>query len=90
MHTLTFTLKQHTPIIYFQHEQDGATLRASELKPKLDKYLVENVLESKFDNCKRYLVGYTKDREDKWRERFAKEGFRALDYRVRSVRRGLG
>jgi len=38
---LTFKLKQHTPIIHFQHEQHGATLRASELKPKLDKYLIK-------------------------------------------------
>lgn len=36
---LTFTLKQHTPIIHFQPDQEGATLRATELKPKLDKYL---------------------------------------------------
>jgi hypothetical protein len=30
MHTLSFTLKQHTPIIHFQHDQDGA-VPASEL-----------------------------------------------------------
>jgi hypothetical protein len=34
-----FTLKQHTPIIHFQSEQRGATLRASELKPKFDRFL---------------------------------------------------
>lgn len=37
---LTFKLKQHTPIIHFQHDQYGATLRASELKPKLDKFIL--------------------------------------------------
>ncbi len=36
---LEFTLKQHTPIIHFQHEQSGATLRSTELKPKFDDYL---------------------------------------------------
>lgn len=41
MHKLTFTLKQHTPIIHFQHEQHGATLRATELKPKLDRFLIK-------------------------------------------------
>ncbi|MCY1634987.1 MULTISPECIES: hypothetical protein [unclassified Marinifilum] len=41
MHKLSFTLKQHTPIIHFQPTQDGATLRATELKPKLDKFLIE-------------------------------------------------
>lgn len=40
MYTLTFQLKQHTPLIHFQHEQAGATLRATELKPKLDKFLL--------------------------------------------------
>ena len=37
--SLTLKLKQHTPMIHFQHDQSGATLRATELKPKLDKYL---------------------------------------------------
>ncbi|OQY00886.1 MAG: hypothetical protein B6I26_06330 [Desulfobacteraceae bacterium 4572_130] len=32
-------LKQHTPMIHFQHAQTGASLRATELKPKLDKFL---------------------------------------------------
>jgi len=37
---ISFTLKQHTPLIHFQHDQPGATLRATELKPKLDKFLL--------------------------------------------------
>ena len=41
MHQLQFTLKQHTPIIHFQHDQDGATLRATEVKPKLDRFIIE-------------------------------------------------
>jgi len=40
---LEFTLQQHTPIIHFQSEQSGATLRATELKPKLDRFLLEQV-----------------------------------------------
>ncbi len=36
---LTFKLKQHTPYIHFQHNHLGATLRASDLKPRIDKYL---------------------------------------------------
>lgn len=40
MYTLTIKLKQHTPLIHFQHDQEGATLRASEVKPKLDKYIL--------------------------------------------------
>jgi len=40
MYKLEFTLKQHTPLIHFQHDQDGATLRATEVKPKLDRFLL--------------------------------------------------
>ncbi len=45
IHKLTVTLKQHTPLIHFQHSQPGATLRASEVKPKLDKYILNEVYE---------------------------------------------
>jgi CRISPR/Cas system CMR-associated protein Cmr1 (group 7 of RAMP superfamily) len=38
-----FMLKQHTPIIHFQSGQSGATLRATELKPKFDKFLLDRV-----------------------------------------------
>ena len=41
---LLVTLRQYTPIIHFQHEQSGATLRATELKPKLDRFLLATSL----------------------------------------------
>ncbi len=44
MYKLEFTLKQHTPLIHFQHDQEGATLRASEVKPKLDQFIIEKLL----------------------------------------------
>ncbi len=65
---LTFKLKQHTPIIHFQHDQHGATLRASELKPKLDKFLIKNFKEEEID-YKKWLIG--KGEHD------------ALDYKVK-------
>lgn len=40
METLEVTLRQHTPLIHFQHYQEGATLRASEVKPQLDRYIL--------------------------------------------------
>lgn len=43
MYQLKFTLKQHTPIIHFQHDQDGATLRTSEVKPKLDRFIIKQM-----------------------------------------------
>lgn len=49
MHTLRVTLKQHTPLIHFQHDQDGATLRASEVKPKLDRYILTKLGEQNYN-----------------------------------------
>ena len=39
----TYTLKQQTPIIHFQYAQSGATLRATEVKPKLDAFILKKV-----------------------------------------------
>ncbi len=44
MYKLEFTLKQHTPLIHFQHDQAGATLRTTEVKPKLDQFIIEKLL----------------------------------------------
>ncbi len=41
--THTVRLIQHTPIIQFQHTQAGASLRATELKPKLDRFLMREI-----------------------------------------------
>lgn len=103
MKTLTVTLKQHTPLIHFQYDQDGATLRASEVKPRLDKYLIENDHPNNFNFWKDYLVGnvllsekqlelpknqsYKTTCEQKLEEKFRK-GFRALDYKMRIKLRG--
>lgn len=40
MSKLSIELKQHTPLIHFQHGQEGATLRATEVKPKLDRFIL--------------------------------------------------
>ncbi len=64
---LTFKLKQHTPLIHFQHDQAGATLRAKELKPKLDRFLIGKFKKEKIDYSKWLIPGQEK----------------ALDYKVR-------
>ena len=38
----TYLLSQQTPLIHFQYDQEGATLRATEVKPKLDQYLIQH------------------------------------------------
>ena len=57
-----FILKQHTPIIHFQSDQIGATLRASELKPKFDRFLKETIFKNTFDEYKNFLIGYDKNK----------------------------
>lgn len=82
MHKLKVTLKQHTPLIHFQHDQEGATLRASEVKPKLDKYIFANAIDDSFEDCKRFLMGYSEQNEDIIKRKYETEGFRALNYKV--------
>lgn len=47
-----FELQQITPMIHFQWNEDGATVRATEMKPKLDRFILElkDMLESKENN----------------------------------------
>lgn len=66
---LTFQLKQHTPLIHFQADQQGATLRVSELKPKLDKFLIEKFKKNGIKIHDNWWVG--------------KGDHPALDYKVR-------
>lgn len=72
MNNLPVRLKQHTPLIHFQHHQEGATLRATDLKPKLDRYLIQRI-----EDYKRYLVGGGSNPDHQ-----------ALDYKVRIIASG--
>ena len=49
MNRLEIKLKQHTPLIHFQHDQEGATLRASEVKPKLDRFVLTRLGKDNYD-----------------------------------------
>ena len=53
MHKIEVTLKQHTPLIHFQHDQEGATLRATEVKPKLDRFILTKLGEDTAYQSKR-------------------------------------
>ncbi|KGL53860.1 hypothetical protein HQ29_00375 [Porphyromonas canoris] len=57
MQRITFELIQHTPIIHFQADYRGATLRASEVKPKLDRYLWNNYRDEIEKLGKRAVIG---------------------------------
>jgi len=57
---MTVKLKQHSPIIHFQHGEAGATLRASELKPAIDKFIVyelKTVVPSLYDKYGDVITG---------------------------------
>ena len=84
MKTLKVTLKQHTPLIHFQHDQYGATLRASEVKPKLDEYIIATEFGNNFQKVKSYLKRGANISDDKLEEKF-ENGFRALDYQLKIV-----
>lgn len=89
MEHLEFTLQQHTPMLHFQASQEGATLRASDVKPRFDRWLIKKVWNDNFDECCSYLVGYSdkfseKQRED-FKKKFVDRGFRALNYKMRIV-----
>lgn len=77
MKTLKVTLKQHTPLIHFQHDQYGATLRASEVKPKLDRFIIEKLGGGDYDNVKNQV-------KNTYPQLFIpKEGVFALDYKLK-------
>lgn len=52
MKTLTLTLKQHTPLLHFQNTQDTGSLRVTEIKPKLDKWLLSHIDKTLIDKKK--------------------------------------
>ena len=54
-----FMLISQTPMIHFQFEQNGATLRATEVKPKLDAFLTEKAKQIGVD-ISQWLIHDTK------------------------------
>jgi hypothetical protein len=86
---LTVRLQQHSPLIHFQHDQPGATIRATELKPKLDKFLIKHVFKNDFQVYKKYLVEYDEKKyqklDEKEKKEYKEEIHPALDYKVKII-----
>ena len=40
-------LLPQSPLIHFQWDQPGAALRATEVKPKLDRYIIKRYIEKR-------------------------------------------
>src|SRR5690606_37665418 len=74
MNRLTIKLRQHTPLIHFQHDHIGATLRATEVKPKLDKFILTQPGNGNYDKGKQWA------KEKKW---LIGSSDNALDYKLR-------
>lgn len=81
MKELIVTLKQHTPMIHFQHYQENATLRASEVKPKLDRYIMEKLGENYNEN--KYEKGCEIAKKNGWII-----GENALNYKMKITPKG--
>lgn len=67
-----YKLVQHTPLIHFQHSEPHACLRATEVKPKLDRFLIEQLEED--------------DRfgDGRWKKWFVRDGpQQSFDYMMR-------
>lgn len=77
MYKLEFELEQHTPIIHFQARDAGATLRASEVKPKLDKFVLTQI-------GKRFVKKTASTTEENFIERGI-EYFQSKDVEARRV-----
>lgn len=75
MNRLEIKLKQHTPLIHFQHDQEGATLRASEVKPKLDRFVLTRLGQGN------YQAGIAQAKTNGWL--IGRGDHPALDYKMR-------
>ncbi len=84
-----FTLKQHTPMIHFQSDQKGATLRASELKPKLDRFLIQHLFKDDKKEFAQYLIDTQKNALD-YKVEIVAEKTDVLDIRNRSYFGNMG
>lgn len=99
---LKYDLIQQTPIIHFQHNMQGATLRASEVKPKLDRFIIKKLggFEEVYKANPKWFVEYEKldpknyESYEKYEEAEKKqkesiENKPALNYKMRFAPKGM-
>lgn len=79
MEVLKVTLKQHSPLLHFQPNEPGATLRASEVKPRLDRFIIELLGNGSYEKVKNNVK---KDHKDWF---INKDGIHALNYSLKIV-----
>lgn len=75
-----FDLRQHTPMIHFQPTDSGVCLRATEVKPKFDRFLLANKCFTKEQKEKWFCVAEDGRIASKMKMRFQAEGDIARSY----------
>jgi hypothetical protein len=81
--TVTYHLKQQTPMIHFQSDEEGATLRASEVKPKLDKFIIAQQAGGDYEKGLQFVREQDKERARKKKPRWLLGEHPALNYKLR-------
>lgn len=76
----TFDLKQHTPMIHFQPYDEGVCLRATEVKPKFDRFLLENECFTDTQKSKWFYTAEDGRLATKMKLRFRTEGKAVRSY----------
>ncbi len=82
MYKLEFTLRQHTPLIHFQWEQAGATIRPPELKSKLDKWILQRKTNCYGLSDELLKIAKMDETITPWIKGTRKKDHPALDYKV--------
>ncbi len=80
--TKLYHIEQYTPHIHFQHNEDGACLRASEVKPKLDKFICNYLKHNNY-------ISNEKKLPDGWVLKEENGRSPALNYKLSIVGQGL-
>lgn len=76
---LELDLEAQSPLIHFQSGQNGATLRASEMKPKLDRFLL-----NKLSKTEKMTISELK-KDGRYKDIFIDQEHNALNYKVKIV-----
>jgi hypothetical protein len=86
MYTLEFTLKQHSPIIHFQYFLSDATLRSTELKSALDKFIIGERLKCwSCDQTERLKMVIADEKFNKWLKHSVKPSNPSFDYDIELI-----
>ncbi len=60
----TYQLEQQTPMIHFQYDEEGAIIRASDAKPKLDRFIIDRMNDQKKEIPEEWYIGYIQGKKN--------------------------